>query len=243
MHRPVIILILAGLVAALGSGGAGAQEAYREVAVNKAATITGEAIFAGPPPEPYVIWVKKDAEVFGEKVPDDRLVVSRAGKVQNVVVTLEGIREGKPWPNPNHRPQLVNKGGRFLPHVQVVRTGTQLEIINRDPVLHNTHGYQGGRTVFNLAQPNQDQIIRKPLKQPGLIDIMCDAHDWMSAWIAVSGHPYVAITGDDGTYAINDIPAGTYTLTAWHEKLGKKQVQVTVEGGKRQRADFTFSPK
>ena len=241
MHRPVIILILAGLVAAFGAVGVGAQEAYREVAVNRGATITGEAIHAGPPPGPFVIWVKKDAEVFGEKIPDDRLVVSQAGKIKNVVVTLEGIREGKPWPN--HRPQFANKGGRFLPHVQAVRAGTQLEIINRDPVLHNTHGYQGGRTVFNLAQPNQDQVIRKPLKKPGLVDIMCDAHDWMSAWIVVAPHPYVAITGDDGTYLISDIPAGTYTLTAWHEKLGKKQVQVTVEAGKRQRADFTFSAK
>jgi hypothetical protein len=159
----------------------------------------------------------------------------------NVVVALEGIREGKPWPT--HRPQLLNKGGRFLPHVQIVRRDVQLEIVNRDPVLHNTHGYQDGRTVFNLAQPNQDQIIRKPLKRPGLIDIMCDAHDWMSAWIAVSAHPYVAITGEDGTYTITDIPPGTYTLTAWHEKLGKKLVQVTVAAGKRQRVDFTFSAK
>ncbi len=238
MNRPVILVVVAGLVAALGALGAGAREAYREVTVSIGAAISGEATHAGPPPGPFVIWVKKDAEVFGEKVPDDRLAVSQGGKIKNVVVTLEGIREGKPWPN--HRPQLLNKGGRFLPHVQVVRTGIELEIINRDPVLHNTHGYQGGRTVFNLAQPNQDQIIRKPLKRPGLVDIMCDAHDWMSAWIVVQDHPYFAITGEDGAYAISDIPSGTYTLTAWHEKLGKKQVQVTVGAGKRQRVDFIF---
>jgi hypothetical protein len=211
------------------------------VAVRDGATISGEATSTGSPPGPFVIWVKKDAEVFGEKVPDDRLVVSRTGKIMNVVVTLEGVKEGKPWPN--HRPQLANKGGRFLPHVQVVRTGAQLEIINRDPVLHNTHGYQDRRTVFNLAQPNQDQIIKKPLKRAGLIDIMCDSHDWMSAWIAVQDHPYGVVTREDGTYVINDIPPGTYTLTAWHEKLGKKQVQVTVEAAKRQRVDFTFSAK
>lgn len=242
MDRPVItVMALAGLAAALWAAGTGAQEAYREAAVNSGAAISGEALYSGPPPGPFVIWVKKDAEVFGEKVPDDRLVVSQAGRIKNVVITLEGISEGKPWPN--HRPQLANKGGRFLPHVQVVRTGTQLEIINRDPVLHNTHGYQDGRTVFNLAQPNQDQIIRKPLKRPGRIDVMCDAHDWMSAWIVVSAHPYVAITGEDGTYTLSDVPPGTYQLTAWHEKLGKKQVQVMVEAGKRRRADFTFSPK
>lgn len=241
MNRPVILVVAAGLIAALSPMATSAQEGYREVTVNNGAVISGEAVYAGVPPGPFVIWVKKDAEVFGEKVPDDRLVVSRSGKIMNVVVTLEGVKEGKPWPN--LRPQLVNKGGRFLPHVQVVRTGAQLEIINRDPVLHNTHGYQDRRIVFNLAQPNQDQIIRKPLKRPGLIDVMCDSHDWMSAWIAVQDHPYGAVTGEDGTYVINDIPPGTYTLTAWHEKLGKKQVQVTVGAAKRQRVDFTFSAK
>ncbi|MBI4611680.1 MAG: hypothetical protein HY726_22045 [Candidatus Rokubacteria bacterium] len=242
MDRPVVILsILAGLVALLGPVGADAQDAYRERAVTNGAAISGEAIHAGAPPGPFVIWVKKDAEVFGEKVPDDRLVVSQAGKIKNVVVALEGIREGKPWPN--HRPQLFNKGGRFLPHVQVVKTGVQLEIINRDPVLHNTHGYQDRRTVFNLAQPNQDQIIKKPLKRPGLVDIMCDAHDWMSAWIVVSDHPYVAITGEDGAYAIANIPPGAYMLTAWHEKLGRQQVQVTVKAGEQKKANFAFPAK
>src|SRR3989304_360971 len=145
MGRPaLVVLILAGLAAALGPVGIGAQEAYREVTVKNGATISGEAIHAGPPPGPFVIWVKKDAEVFGEKIPDDRLVVSRSGKIMNVVVALEAIKEGKPWPN--HRPQLVNKGGRFLPHGQEVRIGAELEIINRDPVLHNSHGYQAGRT-------------------------------------------------------------------------------------------------
>jgi len=241
MDRPLTIFSLAGLLAALWAVGAGAQEAYREVAVNSGATISGEAIHIGSPPGPFVIWVKKDAEVFGEKVPDDRLVVSRAGKIRNVVVALEGIREGKPWPN--HSSRLLNKGGRFLPHVQAVRTGTQLEIINRDPVLHNTHGYQGGRTVFNLAQPNRDQVIRKPLRRPGLIDVMCDAHDWMSAWIVVHDHPYLAMTGEDGSYTITDIPPGTYTLTAWHEKLGRQQLQVTVKAKEQKRMDFSFPVK
>lgn len=241
MHRPILVLLLTSLLVLLGSVGAGGQEAYREGAVANGGSLTGEVTFAGPPPEPYVIWVKKNADVFGEKLPDERILVSRTGKIKNVLVTLEGIKEGKRWPE--HRPQLINRGGRFVPHLQVVRTGSQLEVINQDPVLHNTHSYLDGKTLFNLAQPNKDQVIRKPLKRSGLVDLMCDSHDWMNGWIAVLDHPYFAITGEDGTYAIPDIPPGPYTLTAWHEKLGKKQVQVTVGAGKRQRADFTFSAK
>lgn len=241
MNRPIMLLVVAGLAAALSSTAASAQEGYREMTVNNGAVISGEAVHAGAPPGPFVIWVKKDAEVFGEKVPDDRLVVSRAGKIKNVVVTLEGISEGKPWPD--QRPQLANKGGRFLPHVQIVRTGTLLEIVNRDPVLHNTHGYQDGRTVFNLAQPNANQVIKRPLRRAGLIDIMCDSHDWMSAWIMVQGHPYVAVTGEDGAYAIDHVPPGTYTLTAWHEKLGRQQHQVTVKAAEQKKVNVTFTAK
>jgi len=242
MVRSILVGLLASVLLLLSLPGAGAQDLYREVPVTNGGPLTGEAVFAGPPPEPYVIWVKKDAEVFGEKLVDERLVVSRTGKLKNVVVTLEGIREGKPWPNP-HRPQLLNQGGLFVPHLQAARTGAPVEIINRDPVLHNTHAYLSGRTVFNLAQPNKDQAIQKPLKRPGLVELMCDAHEWMNGWITVQDHPYVAITGADGAYTLADIPPGTYTLTAWHEKLGKKQAQVTVAAGKRQRVDFTFSAK
>ncbi|MDO8477604.1 MAG: hypothetical protein Q7W02_15680 [Candidatus Rokubacteria bacterium] len=242
MQRPILVLLLTGLLVLGGSPGAGAQEAYREGAAANGGSLTGEAIFAGPPPEPYVIWVKKNADVFGEKLPDERLLVSRGGKIKNVVVTLEGIREGKPWSNVQ-RPQLFNKGGLFVPHVQVVRAAAQLEVINKDPVLHNSHAYLAGRTVFNLAQPNKDQVIRKPLAKVGLVELMCDSHDWMNAWIVVSAHPYVAITGEDGAYTITDIPPGTYTLTAWHEKLGKKQVQVTVKGREERKVNFTFPAK
>lgn len=242
MVRPILVLFLASLLSLLGSPGAGAQEAYRERPVANGGSLTGEAIFAGPPPEPYVIWVRKNADVFGEKLPDERLIVSRSGKIKNAVVMLEGIREGKPWPDP-HPARLLNRGGLFVPHVQVVRTGSQLEVINQDPVLHNTHAYFGGRTLFNLAQPNQGQVIRKPLKRSGLVEFSCDSHDWMNGWIAVLDHPYAAITGEDGTFAITDIPAGSYALTAWHEKLGRQQLQVTVKAGEQRKVNFTFPAK
>lgn len=237
----LIALAGVGFLVLFWAGLARGQESYREGTVSNGATIAGEATYVGSPPGPFVIWVKKNADVFGEKLPDERLVVSRTGKIKNVLVTLEGINEGKRWPN--HRPRLLNKGGLFVPHLQVARTRSELEVINEDPVLHNTHSYLGGRTLFNLAQPNKGQVIRKPLKRPGLVEFMCDSHDWMNGWIAVLDHPYFAVTGEDGTYAITDVPPGTYTLTMWHEKLGKKQVQVTVKPGEQGKVNFSFPVK
>ena len=237
----LIVLLGVSLVALFGSRPAVGQDSYREGTVADGATIVGEASYGGSPPAPFVIWVKKNADIFGEKLPDERITVSRAGKVRNVVVTLEGVKEGKRWPD--HRPQLLNKGGLFVPHVQVTRTGAQLEVINQDPVLHNSHAYLDGRTLFNLAQPNKDQVIRKPLRRAGVVELMCDSHDWMNGWIVVSDHPYVAVTGEDGAYAVTDVPPGTYTLTAWHEKLGRQQLQVTVKAKEQKKVNLTFSAK
>lgn len=214
---------------------------YKEVVVSNSSTVIGKAVYRGTPPGPYVIWVEKDTDVFGEKVPDERLIVSPAGRIKNVLVTVDGIKKGKPWPK--HSQRLLNKGGRFVPHFQVVRTGSKLEIVNEDPTLHNTHAVLQGRTLFNLAQPLQGQVIRKRLKRQGLLEIMCDSHDWMNGWIAVLDHPYFAITGEDGSYKITGIPPGTYTLTAWHEKMGLQQVQVTLEAGKQQGVNFEFPLK
>lgn len=237
----LIALLGAGLAALFGAGLAGGQENYREGTIADGATIVGEATHVGSPPGPFVIWVKKNADVFGEKLPDERIIVSRTGKIKNVLVTLEGVKEGKRWPD--HRPQLLNKGGLFVPHLQVIRAGAQFEVVNQDPVLHNTHAYLDGKTLFNLAQPNKDQVIRRPLRRSGVVELMCDSHDWMNGWIAVSDHPYVALTGEDGAYTITDVPPGTYTLTAWHEKLGRQRLQVTVKAKELKRVNLSFPVK
>ncbi len=232
------VLLVAGMLAVPGS--VRAQGGYQQAVVSNGGKIIGHVKYDGPIPEPYVIWVTKDKDALGEKVPDERLLISRDGKVQNVVVTLEEIAAGKAWPAATHT--LENRGGRFVPHVQVARRGASLEVVNSDPVLHNTHGFQESRTVFNLALPNKGQRIKQTLRRAGIIEVMCDSHDWMNGWVVVLDHPYFAITGQDGTYEIPDITPGTYKLTAWHEKLGRQQQQVTVAAGKVAQAGFTFRP-
>ncbi len=219
---------------------AGGSPAYKEVQVSNGGTISGTVTYKGPIPEPYVIWPTKDTEVFGKTIPDDRLLISKEGRIKNVVISLEGIKEGRRWPN--IAPSLANQGGRFFPHVQVVRTGSQLEIINRDPLLHNTHGFGGGRTVFNVGLPTKDQKVKKSLKQAGVVHVMCDVHDWMNGWVVVQDHPYFAVTGDDGQFTITDVPPGTYKISAWHEKLGKRQAKAKVPPNGKVRLDFVFSP-
>lgn len=238
-----LVLAIWLLLFALGNWAAaqtGGSPAYKEVQISSGGTISGTITYKGPIPEPYVIWPTKDVEVFGKTIPDERLLISKEGKIKNVVISLDGVKEGKRWPKINA--SLVNQGGRFVPHVQVVQTSAQLEIINRDPVLHNTHGFQGDRTVFNPGLPTQNQVVKKSLKRAGIIQVMCDVHDWMNGWIVVQDHPYFAVTGEDGNFTVNDVPPGRYTITAWHEKLGKREMQVKVPARGKASVDFAFSP-
>src|SRR3546814_8767557 len=102
--------------------------------------------------------------------------------------------------------------------VQVIREG-EIDVVNTDPVLHNTQGFYGRRTAFNLALPNQGQRIKADLTRPGLVRVECDAHGWMLAWIYVADSPYYALTGEDGSFSMTDVPTGDYTMDNWKEHV------------------------
>jgi hypothetical protein len=115
-----------------------------------------------------------------------------------------------------------------VPHVQIIPAG-EVEIVNSDPVLHNTHGFLDKATVFNVALPNQGQRIKRPLKRTGMVRVECDAHGWMLAWIYVADNPYYALAGKDGTFTLTNVPPGSYTLVGWQEYTGGVEVPITVK--------------
>jgi len=90
---------------------------------------------------------------------------------------------------------------------------------NSDAILHNTHGFIGKPTVFNLALPNRDQMIdiTRRLTRPGVVRVVCDAHPHMSAWMIVHDSPYYAVTDERGAFRIDGVPPGSYKVTMWHE--------------------------
>ncbi|MDP9136599.1 MAG: carboxypeptidase regulatory-like domain-containing protein, partial [Pseudomonadota bacterium] len=131
---------------------------------------------------------------------------------------------------PGKPPELNNIKCRFEPVVQVIPAGV-LEVVNSDAVLHNTHGYYGKRTAFNLALPNEGQRIPTELKRAGEVRVDCDAHGWMEGWVYVVDNPYFAITGADGKFSITDVPAGDYKLVAIQPLTGPVEQPVTVTEG------------
>lgn len=208
-------------VAALGLGAAlaaavPAAAAYEEIEVRDGGVISGRVRFEGTPPVLPPLPVNKNRDVCGERKPNEALVVGPDGGVKGSVVLVEGVARGK---RAAGDVVIDNAKCLFVSHVSAAMAGRRVRVKNSDPILHNTHGFLGKPTVFNLALPNRDQVIdiTKRLTKPGVVRVLCDAHPHMSAWLVVHDSPYFAVTDERGAYRIDGVPPGTYRVTMWHE--------------------------
>jgi len=201
--------------------------AYDVVAVSGGGRIEGKVVFQGAVPTKKII-PTKNREVCGGPRDEPLILVGPDKGVEDAVVYLKEVPKGKAWAKPGKPPEIDNVKCRFDPTVQVIQAGA-IDVVNTDPVLHNTHGFYGKRTAFNLALPNQGQRITSELDRPGLVRVECDSHGWMLAWIYVADSPYYARTAKDGSFSITDIPPGNYTLVATQDYAGDTDVAVTVK--------------
>lgn len=214
---------------------------YEVSAVTGGGSIEGTVVFRDNVPMKKII-PTKDVEVCGEPRDEPLIRVGANQAVESAVIYLVEVASGKEWPTPGKTPELDNEKCRFEPQVQVIAAGP-LDVVNSDPVLHNTHGYYGKRTAFNLALPNEGQRIPVELPRTGTVRIDCDAHGWMEGWIFVVDNPYYAVTGPDGKYSITDVPPGQYKLVAVQPFIGPTEMSVSVEGGKATTLDIELKKK
>jgi plastocyanin len=204
--------------------------AYDVVPVSDGGNVEGKVVFQGRVPVRKII-PTKDREVCGGPRDEPQISVGPDKGVQDAVVYLKGVAKGKAWGKPDKTPVLDQEKCKFDPAVQVIRPGS-IDILNSDPVLHNTHGFYGKRTAFNLALPNKGAKVTRELERPGLVRVECDAHGWMLAHIYVADSPYYALTTKNGSFNITNIPPGNYTLVAAQHFTGDTETMVTVTGGK-----------
>jgi len=234
-------IYIKGISAALLMAACTTASAYDVVDVKNGHSISGTIKFNGTPPANPVLKATKDAEVCGEVLNADYYMVDTNGGLKNVVVAIENIDAGKAY-DKKSVVRFENKGCMFEPHVNVAVKGQKLGIVSHDPVLHNTHLYSGDKlkTMYNIALPLQDRVIKKRLKRDGVITAKCDAHDWMLGYVYVATNPYVSVSAEDGSFTISEVPPGKYKVTIWHEKLGKVSKDVTVAAGADTKLDYTF---
>ncbi|RKH45995.1 carboxypeptidase regulatory-like domain-containing protein [Corallococcus sicarius] len=221
------------------NAGAGTGEAAAAAPAGNG-VVKGSVSFTGTAPVMADLAPSADPACDGRPEKEQSVLV-KDGKLQNVLVRVRGTVAGAP-PAPS-TPVVVDQSKcTYVPRVQGAVAGQQVVFKNSDGTLHNVRGVVGARPVFNVAQPPLGAPIQKPL--PGDAEVLrlkCDVHPWMTAYVVSNPNPYFTTTADDGTFTLTGLPAGTYTLEAWHETLGTKTAEVTVKDGAPVDAAFTFA--
>jgi hypothetical protein len=231
--------------AATASATAGGAAAAAAPAANvaDAATITGVVKFEGAAPKMPTIQMSADPYCLSQHASapatDEEVVVGPGGELANVIVWVKNAPAGPATTTPA---VLDQKGCQYHPHVQVLEVGQPLEIKNDDATLHNVHALPNSNAQFNEGQPVQGMVSTHKFDKPELVPfrVKCDVHGWMKSFMAVLPHPYHSVSQMNGAFSIANLPPGTYTLIAWHEKYGQQEQQVTVGPRESKQVTFTF---
>jgi len=209
------------------------------------ATISGSVKFTGTAPAPKKIQMSSDAycktQHPGGSVNAEDVVVNPNGTLKNVYVYVKSGLGDKKFPAPTTPAVFDQHGCMYNPHVLAVQAGQPIVVRNSDGVLHNINARPKINKGFNFGQPVQGMESKKSFDQPEvMIPVKCDVHPWMSGWIGVQNHPFAAVTGDDGSFSLKGLPAGTYEIEAWHEKYGTSIQSVTIGENETKTVSFAF---
>lgn len=217
-----------------------------------AGSITGVVKLTGDPPTLPPLVRKgdknaKDAPVCAAMdVPNESLVVSEnGGGVANVFVYLSKAPEQAGHPASDEAVEFDQEFCRFKPHCLIVRTGTQLKILNSDQILHNTRirTLRNGNFDAGLSPGEKEGVPHKyGSPEPEPVRVGCDIHPWMAAYHLPLNHGCYALTDKDGKFTIPNVPKGRYQVNVWHERAGflERNASIVVRGGQPTQRDFDY---
>jgi plastocyanin len=206
--------------------------------------ITGEVRFEGTPPAASTVEMSSAKDCAAQH-PGGRVsagdVLVQGGKVQNAIVAIENGLGDRVFAVPETPVVIDQHGCMFDPRVAAAQVDQPIEFRNSDALPHNVHGEPAKSSSWNfsLGLKGATRKLDVDAAQP-VIPIKCDIHPWMRAFLGVYDHPYFMVTGADGTFTLRDVPPGTYTLEAWHERFGTKTATVTLAPSETKTVAFTF---
>ncbi len=255
MKNIFVSVLAASALFVAGCGGSKSPETAKEEAAApaatatvdeaNAATLTGKVDFSGTKPVEKTIDMSANPACArahaGAPQKSEEVVVNGNGTLKNVFVWVKAGLPDKQWPVPSTPVELAQKGCMYGPHVIGVMANQDIKITNDDPTNHNIHPLPKINQEWNQSQPPKgESLIKKFAREEVMIPVKCNVHPWMRSYIGVVNSPFYAVTGDDGTFTIKGLPPGKYTIEAWQEKYGTKDIEVTVGAKESKAVDFAF---
>lgn len=216
------------------------------VASENEATITGKVQFEGEPPNPREIDMSADSECLrSEPNPVTEDIVVTNGRIANVLVYVKSnALDNYAFETPTATVTVERRACQIIPHVFGIQTGQLLLVFNNSQTAHNTNVQPKVNPSWNTSQPVGSAPIEKRFISPERLAVIKDnQHPWEKAYFGVFSHPFFYVTERDGYYKITGLPPGRYSLIAWHEKFGEKEVEITLGAKETKNADFTFTPE
>ena len=210
------------------------------------ASIKGIVRFEGTVPRPKLISMSADPSCAGQHpspVFAQEVMTDSKGDLEDVVVFVSEGLGARTFDAPTQPVVVEQKGCMYQPHVLAVRANQRLHVVNDDPTSHNIHPTPANNREWNKAEPPGSSLDESFAREEVAIPVKCNVHPWMHGYIAVFKHPYFAVTNKDGSFDLSSLPAGTYTIKAWHEKLGTATQTIAVGTNETKHLDFVFKSK
>lgn len=244
---------LSSLVLLLGAAACGSTPAPppatgggKQVDSATAGSITGRVVFEGTPPPREALKMTSDQSCVqgaGPNPQDEAVIIGADGGVKNAFIHIKsGVDPAYSFPMPAKAAFLDQKGCIYQPRVLGVRVGQSIEILNSDTTMHNVHALPLANQEFNKSTPVRGFKLTEAFTVPEVpVRFMCNVHNWMAAYVGVVAHPFFAVTDDSGSFSIQGVPPGTYTVEAWHEKFGTRTANITIAEKQGGTLAFTFN--
>lgn len=221
-------------ISACSSGGESAKPAQQPTPLDMSTVgmVTGVVRFEGTVPEQSIAQLSGWAECAAQHPqgnPPAGDVLVNDGRVQNALVYIKDGLGTRVFAVPTEPVSVNQKGCIFLPRVVGVQVDQPLKFLNSDALAHNVHGFAQTAKPWNvsLGVKGMNRTIKAD-KPETVIEVKCDVHPWMRAYVGVFSHPYFAVSGTDGSFTFRNLPPGEYTLEAWHERFGKRLQKVSL---------------
>jgi plastocyanin len=244
--RPTaLILLLAAVLGACQSADDHVLE--REITpldLGTVASLTGEVRFEGPIPQQSPLRITGFAECAaqhdGPLFAGDILITD--GKLENALVYVKEGLGDRVFAVPDATVVIDQEACLFVPRVSGAQVGQPVRFLNSDPLSHNVHGVPSASSRWNFSLPVKGSSRTITVGTPeNVIEIKCDVHPWMKAYLGVFDHPYFTVTASDGRFVLRNLPSGNYVVEAWHERFGIRSAAISLQPKESKQISFSFA--